>query len=100
MVENVKSYYTPFIKPQVHGRHCFWANFHITAPHVDTQLFTGTREDLVRFLGFDYEGNIYYDGNNDPLQVLRNCVAPELGRAVLDSAQGTVDFEHMQESLL
>ena len=29
VVENVKPYYEPLIKPQVCGRHRFWANFHI-----------------------------------------------------------------------
>lgn len=100
VVENVRSYYEPFITPQTHGRHCFWANFHISSPRADTSLFAGTREDLVEYLGFDYEGNIYYDKNHDPLQILRNCVHPDLGKAVLDSAMGTVHYEGMQESLL
>ncbi len=29
VVENVKSYYKPFLLPQEIGRHYFWANFHI-----------------------------------------------------------------------
>ena len=30
VVENTKSYYESLIKPQEAGRHCFWANFHIS----------------------------------------------------------------------
>lgn len=30
VVENVKPYYKPLIKPQESGRHCFWANFIIS----------------------------------------------------------------------
>src|SRR3972149_1841834 len=29
VIENVKSYYTPFLNPQISGRHYFWANFNI-----------------------------------------------------------------------
>ena len=38
VVENVKPYYEPLIKPQIAGRHRLWANFHITnfkTPHND-----------------------------------------------------------------
>lgn len=102
VVENVKSYYEPFIRPQVHGRHCFWANFHISAPHIDAPG-AGTKDSyrsaLADWLGFDYEGAIYYDGNHCPSQILRNCVHPELGKAVLDSAMGSVSFESMQEQM-
>ena len=99
VVENVSSYYEPLIAPQRVGRHCFWANFHISAPDEATSLFDNSRESLAAWLGFDYEGNIYYDGNHDPLQILRNCVHPEIGKAVLDSATGKVDFEGMTGDL-
>ena len=29
VVENVKPYYEPLIKPQILERHCFWSNFEI-----------------------------------------------------------------------
>lgn len=100
VVENVKSYYKPFIQPQQIGRHCFWASYHISAPEMPTPLFEGKRQDLVDYLGFDYEGNIYYDGNHDPLQILRNCVHPQLGKAALDSLTGTTDYKGMQQCLV
>lgn len=38
VVENVKSYYEPLIKPQVSGRHYFWANFKIPMLKIDSSI--------------------------------------------------------------
>ncbi len=38
-IENVKSYYEPFLKPQISGRHYFWANFKI--PQLITKATIG-----------------------------------------------------------
>lgn len=45
-----------------------------------------TVEDLKKWLGLSYEGNIYYAGNHCPAQVLRNAVHPEIGRQVFSAA--------------
>ena len=99
VVENVKPYYEPLIKAQQVGRHLFWSNFHILAEDISTPLFDSNRKGLEDWLGISYEGNIYYDGNHDPLQVLRNCVHPELGLAVLQSAMGIKPESVKQQSL-
>ena len=43
VVENVKSYYEPLIKPYTCGRHCFWSNFVISDLPVKYQIGTWNR---------------------------------------------------------
>lgn len=93
VVENVKPYYEPLIKPTtVMGRHLFWSNFDIEEFNVPSPkgfITAGTTKDtemLKEWLGIHYEGNIYYKGNHCPGQVLRNCVHPDLGLHVFNQA--------------
>ena len=45
------------------------------------------KDQLIEWLGLPhYEKNIYYDGNHCPTQVLRNCVHPDVGRAVFEAS--------------
>lgn len=95
VVENVKPYYKPLIEPTKKiGRHYFWANFDIEDfledIHFPNFIKTGTvneSEMLKEWLGIKYKGNIYYEGNHDPNQVLRNCIHPRIGLHILNSAQ-------------
>jgi len=82
-VENVISYYKPLIKPQELGRHYFWANFKIRKTKVNKTVHDGIEEmqdrkmlDLSNYSGIDKR------------KILRNCVEPELGEIILDSARG------------
>ena len=92
VIENVIPYYNPVIKPTAKiGRHLFWANFNIDESFEAKQpknfIMTGTvqgSKELKEWLGINYEGNIYYNGNNDPCQVLRNCVHPLMGMHVFN----------------
>jgi len=93
VVENVVPYYAPLVQPTAKiGRHLFWANFEITAEDVkrpdDFINLDNTKgaEKLKAWLGIQYEGNIYYDGNHCPAQVLRNAVHPDLGLQILNCA--------------
>ena len=93
VVENVVPYYDPLVESTKKlGRHLFWANFDIPDIHVeqpkDFIMKTNTEgaNQLKEWLGIHYEGNIYYDGNHCPAQVLRNCVHPEIGRAIMETA--------------
>lgn len=96
VVENVKPYYEPLVKPSaILGRHYFWSNFLIlpfNAPEQPKGFITkGTAketEELKRWLGINYKGNIYYKDNHCPGQVLRNCVHPLLGSHVFNCAVG------------
>lgn len=87
VIENVNPYYKPVIQPSaIIGRHLFWSNFDIdesfSLPQIPNFIMLGTvdgSKKLKEWLGINYEGNLYYNGNHDPCQVLRNCVHPELG---------------------
>jgi DNA (cytosine-5)-methyltransferase 1 len=81
VIENVRPYYDPLIKPQVVSRHYFWANFDIAEIELET---TGIRRknkisELEQFFGYNLAG---YKIQNKR-QVLRNCVNPLLGEHVL-----------------
>ena len=94
VIENVVPYYKPLIEPTAKiGRHLFWANFEIDENFEANQpkdfIMLGTvkgSEQLKEWLGIKYEGNIYYNGNHDPCQVLRNCVHPLMGQHVFNCA--------------
>lgn len=90
VVENVKPYYEPLIKPsQKIGRHLFWSNFEfdvddVKRPHdfINMSNMAG-RQSLMDWLDIHFEEKIYYDGNHCPAQVLRNCVHPNIGRDII-----------------
>ena len=93
VVENVKPYYEPLIKPTaILGRHYFWSNFQISDFHIEqpkgfiTKGTSAETQQLKDWLGIQYEGNIYYGDNHCPGQVLRNCVHPDMGLHVYNEA--------------
>lgn len=98
VVENVVPYYKPLVKPtkQV-GRHLFWANFDFDVEEVkspDNFINMTTVEGskkLKDWLGIHYEGNIYYEGNHCPAQVLRNAVHPLVGKQIFDTVKEEVN---------
>jgi len=90
VVENVVPYYGALIEAKKIGRHLFWTNFDFDADDVARPkdfINTNTlsqKQGLMDWLGIHYEGNVYYNGNHCPLQILRNCVHPELGRQIFN----------------
>lgn len=46
----------------------------------------GQKKVMMDWIGIHYEKNIYYEGNHCPVQILRNCVHPELGLHILNEA--------------
>ena len=96
VVENVKPYYTPLIPPtKVVGRHYFWSNFKIEADDVDRpdgfimKSSLEGKKELQDWLGIHFDDKLYYRGNHDPGQVLRNCVHPNLGKQILESYENS-----------
>lgn len=84
VVENVKPYYECLIPPSaVLQRHHFWSNFDIPDMKFEKDLLRSAQiPQLQELHGFYLEG---YKLPNKR-QVLRNCVAPTLGKYVLDHA--------------
>jgi DNA (cytosine-5)-methyltransferase 1 len=91
LVENVKPFYDPFLNPVQIGRHLFWSNFYIgdiqdiKIPGFIMKTNVQGSEELKEWLGIHYEGNLYYEGNHCPAQVLRNCVHPDIGRQIVEN---------------
>ena len=82
VVENVKPYYEPLIKPtKILQRHLFWSNFDIAdAVFEKDNIRTAQIPDLQAKYGYDLSN---YKLSNKR-QVLRNCVEPELGLHILN----------------
>jgi len=84
VVENVKSWYDPLIRPQESNKHYFWSSFNIpTEELVKTRNHDGTVESLQQHKGFDLEDYTFSDKSKE--KVLRNCVNPEIGEKILDA---------------
>jgi len=85
-VENVISYYDPLIRPQTIGRHYFWSNFLIREKNniQASKIAEGTIQFLQERKGFDLSKYSLIDKKT----ILRNCVEPELGKLIIDSARG------------
>ncbi|MCE4064323.1 DNA cytosine methyltransferase [Chryseobacterium gleum] len=93
VVENVVPYYEPLITPTVKiGRHLFWSNFDIQAEEVKqpkgfiTKANLQGKKEMMDWLGIHFDEVIYYKKNHCPVQVLRNCVHPDLGKQILECA--------------
>ena len=91
LVENVEPWYDELRPGQKISRHVFWSNYHIPPtgeePEREFEFTSPTeanKERLEDWLGISVPDTIYL-GNNDPSQVLRNAVHPELGRHVFES---------------
>jgi DNA (cytosine-5)-methyltransferase 1 len=82
LVENVKPYYTPLIKPtSVLERHLYWPNFDIPEKEFKKDVIRKAQiPQLQEKFGYDLSG---YKISNKR-QVLRNCVEPEAGLHILN----------------
>lgn len=83
VVENTVAYYEPLIKPQLIGSHYFWTNYQIPSYKLKNREHrAGTVETLTELKGIDIS-EFEITGKR---QLLRNCVEPELGLHVFESA--------------
>ena len=94
VIENVKSYYEPLIKPQKADRHYFWSNFHISnfklmryfniinARHSTRLKNQVHNKELQKFHNIDLSA---YKGI-DKYNVLNNCVNPKVGLHIFKCA--------------
>jgi DNA (cytosine-5)-methyltransferase 1 len=85
VVENVKPYYEPFVKPTTKlGRHLFWANFEIPQTEIKDGLTHNERGSSEKGY-FDLRP---YKMEHRKDQIIRNCVDPNIGEYVLRCALG------------
>lgn len=82
VIENVKSYYEPLIKPQELASHYFWSNFNLGNKHIDTRGHNATISKRQKIKGFDLSK---YEGI-DKQKILRNCVEPLTGLHIFNMA--------------
>ena len=84
VVENVCPYYIPLIPARIKlQRHLFWLNFIILKLNIENEnLRSAQIPQLQNIHGFDLSK---YKLNNKR-QILRNCVKPELGLHIFESA--------------
>lgn len=106
-IENVKSYYEPIYKPQILGRHYYWANFDIPFKEYDyvqigtwnrgaskeTQRKAIIREAQIPELTDLHGLNLTGIKLKNKRQVLRNCVLPEIGKYILDCAINPIELQ-------
>ena len=85
VVENVKPYYQSFIPPTaILQRHYFWSNFDISDMKFEKDLLRSAQiPQLSELHGYNLDK---YKLPNKR-QVLRNCVAPALGKYVFEQAR-------------
>ena len=83
VIENVIPYYQPLLPAQQIHRHLYWANFELPAlPNKHENLRAIQVPELEKLHGFDLSK---YDIKNKR-QILRNCVSPAIGAAILEAA--------------
>ena len=92
VVENVKSWYDPLIKPQEIQRHYFWSNKQIPEKKFEKDCIktTGrfnpgvTLADTIDILQKKHGFDLGVITNSKKRLYLRNCVSPEVGKHILD----------------
>lgn len=98
VIENVKSYYTPLIHPQVTQRHYFWANFKIKDISGTKKVRNDKGETLEKKMVergmkvLDFHG---YKG--DKRILLNNCIEPELGLSILNCAKKVITKQNEKQ---
>ena len=88
VVENVKPYYEPLIKPSaIIDRHLYWSNFEIQEIKID-------KEYIIKFVKIDtlkdFDLSTYKIANKR--QVIRNQVNYKVGEHILNCAENKVAF--------
>jgi len=83
VVENVKSFYEPLIKPQETNTHFFWTNFPISNIKEKSREHNSNINKLQKRKGFDLTK---YNIGIEKKLLLRNCVESELALSIFEMA--------------
>jgi len=96
VIENVKSYYEPLIKPFIGGRHYYWSNFDINNIDKDVIVRNNKGQNLNKKME---DRSIivkdFYNYKGDKRTIINNCVSPKTGLKILNFA-----FQKQQHTLL
>ena len=100
VVENVIPYYEPLVTPTATiGRHLFWSNLPLRSESRPAgQIENYNRLEFCKKFSVDPELLKGFKGNK-PRQLLRNCVDPQLGGAILDLTLGKKQEQRHQLAL-
>jgi DNA (cytosine-5)-methyltransferase 1 len=83
VIENVKPYYEPLIKPSIElHRHYFWSNFYIEFIIIQDKRKHDNITGKENVYGFDIKNKKI----SKKRTILRNLVNPEIGKYILDQA--------------
>jgi DNA (cytosine-5)-methyltransferase 1 len=88
VVENVRSYYDPLIKPQELQSHYFWSNFHIADTGLSRKKVRNDKGQTLQ-VKMEQQGIFvkdFYNYKRDKRTLLNNCVEPELGLHILNES--------------
>jgi len=87
VVENVRSYYDPLIRPQEIQSHYFWANFLIPETGRSREKVRNDKGQTlaIKMTQQGFQINNFYNYKRDKRTLLNNCVEPELGKHILES---------------
>ena len=102
-IENVISWYNPLIEAQQIGRHYYWTNFMIMQIKEKSRLVNCSGMDRsysiqAKNIGIDIKNFHNYKGSK--VQLLNNCVQPEIGLHILECARGNYSYlKQKQEKL-
>lgn len=86
VVENVRSYYEPLIKPQELQSHYFWANFDIPDTGLSRKKVRNDKGQTlaVKMNQQGFQIKDFYGYKKDKRTLLNNCIEPELGKHILE----------------
>lgn len=85
VVENVRSYYTPLIKPHEVQSHFFWSNFEIPDTKRTREKVRNDKGQILK-VKMEQQGmfiNDFHGYKGDKRTLLNNCIEPELGLHIL-----------------
>ena len=86
VVENVRSYYEPLIKPQEIQSHYFWSNFEIPDTGEQRKKVRNDKGQTLQ-VKMEQQGIFikdFYNYKRDKRTLLNNCVEPELGLHIIN----------------
>lgn len=101
VIENVISYYDPLIIPYKIDGHYFWSNFRIPQNTKIRDLQSKSIDQLAKELKYDIEYLKVKLIDNDKVNLsLRNCVYPDTGEFILNTARGIIKSQDILQKTI